>query len=272
MTGDAGLHGQLIINADDFGFDTDTSQATIECFKAGALTSATIMPNMPATELATSFASNHDEFSYGIHLTFVCDTVERPICPPDRIPALVREDGRFLPSNHLRLKALAGAIPVDQIALETSAQIERILDCGIRVSHIDSHGHLHKFRPFIQALKVTLPRYGLEKVRNVQNLYMKKPLKSPTFWLGGVWRRQITRHFVTTPNFFMAASANDRQWVEWILRQDVRGVLEVGVHPGGPEHPDAWRNDERLACLELAMKAKRAGWNLITWNGVQGIR
>ena len=40
---------RIIINADDFGMDEDTVRATIECLEAGALTGATIMPNMPAT-------------------------------------------------------------------------------------------------------------------------------------------------------------------------------------------------------------------------------
>ena len=43
---------QLIVNADDFGQSDDTVDATIECFEAGALTSATLMPGMPASERA----------------------------------------------------------------------------------------------------------------------------------------------------------------------------------------------------------------------------
>ena len=32
---------QLIVNADDFGKSDDTVDATVECFEAGAVTSAT---------------------------------------------------------------------------------------------------------------------------------------------------------------------------------------------------------------------------------------
>lgn len=53
---------KLIINADDFGFDAHTVEWTIKGFERGALTSATIMAGMPATDLAISFAKAHPQF------------------------------------------------------------------------------------------------------------------------------------------------------------------------------------------------------------------
>lgn len=44
------------------------------------------------------------------------------------------------------------------IQAEWSAQIERIMACGIRVTHLDSHQHLHAL-PGIARLTVTLARY-----------------------------------------------------------------------------------------------------------------
>ena len=82
---------RILTNADDFGYDSDTVSATVECFSLGALTSATIMPKMPATEQAIAFAIKHPQYSFGLHLTFVCDTVEAPLSPPHKVPALIRE-------------------------------------------------------------------------------------------------------------------------------------------------------------------------------------
>ena len=70
---------RVILNADDFGSSPDTLTATIECFEEGALTSATIMPGMPATEQALAFARSRPDLSFGVHLTLVGDGVERPI-------------------------------------------------------------------------------------------------------------------------------------------------------------------------------------------------
>src|SRR5256885_13602155 len=79
---------RIVTNADDFGLDADTTAATIECFRAGALTSASIMPNMPATDQAVEFTLQNPQHSFGVHLTFVCDTVEAPISAPEMLPAM----------------------------------------------------------------------------------------------------------------------------------------------------------------------------------------
>ena len=259
---------QIIVNADDFGYDQDTVEATIECFKAGALTSATIMPKMPATDSALDFARKNPQHAYGVHLTFVRDTVECPVADPRLIPALVNADGAFFPSHQLRLMALSGRLPVDQLCIEIAAQIERVRDCGVPISHVDSHGHLHKFRPFVQALAATLPRYGLSRVRNAQDQYTVMPLTSPTYWLGPFWRRRIMSHFATTPHFFMGTNASDPHWMKKILGRQLSGVLEVGFHPGSPLHADTWRNEERQACLAFALQARERGASLISWKDI----
>lgn len=73
---------EIIANADDFGYDQDSTLATIDCFRAGALTSATIMPKMPATKMAIKFACANPQHAYGVHLTFVRDTLECPVADP----------------------------------------------------------------------------------------------------------------------------------------------------------------------------------------------
>jgi len=184
---------RIILNADDFGYDDDTVSATIETFEAGALTSATIMPTMPATARAIEYARSNPQFSFGVHLTFCTDTVEHPLSNPADIPDLVRPDGKFTESQSLRLRCLRGKVSVDQIEKEMEAQIRFLLDRGVPLSHVDSHGHLHKFKPFVEAMKRVLPRFGLRRVRTAQDVFLTRPLKSPTYWLGGYWRRRAKR-------------------------------------------------------------------------------
>src|SRR5256885_16611566 len=128
----------IILNADDFGYDDDTVAATIECFEAGALTSATVMPKMPATARAVAYAKANPRFSFGAHLTFVADTVEAPFSNPADIPALVRPDGRFRESQELRLMALPGKVPVEQIEREMDLQFSFVRDTGVPISHVHS--------------------------------------------------------------------------------------------------------------------------------------
>lgn len=262
---------RLIINADDFGQNDDTVDASIRCFEQGGLTSATIMPRMPATARALEFARANPRFGFGVHLTFVCEddrSPERPVLPPDRVPCLVRADGRFLPSNETRKLALRGRLDVDQIARETEAQIRVVLDAGVKVTHVDSHGHLHKFGPFREALRRALPRVGITRVRGVQDVYLRRPLKSFTYWFGPVWRRRLKAVFTTTDVFYMPSSAGDVAWPEPLLRRLERlgvNTVEVGVHPGGTE---PWRRREFEGAVALGRLARAAGHELVDFSAV----
>ncbi|MDB5321132.1 MAG: hypothetical protein JWN40_2763 [Phycisphaerales bacterium] len=255
---------RIITNADDFGMDADTVKATIECLDAGALTGATIMPNMPGTQLAVEYAKAHPEKSFGAHLTYVTDTVEAPLCDPATLPTLAGADGKFLDSQTTRFKAVRNRLVVDEIERETAAQLQRLVDLGVRLSHVDSHGHLHKFRPFRRALSNVLPRFGITKVRNVQNVYLKRPLKSPTYWLGRWWRGRIMELFTTTDDFFMPASETlDTSWATRLLERRSRAAsMEVGVHPG---YQEPWRDAERRAIAAFALAARGAGHDLVGW-------
>jgi predicted glycoside hydrolase/deacetylase ChbG (UPF0249 family) len=252
----------LILNADDFGASEQTVHETVACFDRGALTSATIMPGMPAAQLAFEFARTHPEFSFGVHLTFVTDGVEKPLADPAGIPALLGPDGRFLETGTARRRALLRRLPQDQIEREVEAQIAFVRDHGVPVSHVDSHRHMHKLAPYREALRRVLPRFGVTRVRNVQNVWLRRPLTSATFWLGPLWRRALMRHVTTTDYFYMPTGTDDDDaWPGRLLAEiaPLRGSLEVGVHPG--------RGGEAPSVVALA-EAARGRHRLISWNEV----
>jgi chitin disaccharide deacetylase len=258
---------RLLLHADDFGASDDTVQATIECFERGALTSASIMPAMPATDRATEFARAHPQLDFGVHLTFVGDEDERPLSPQEEIDALVDAGGRFRPTRELRLRSLVRRLPEEQIEREASRQIEAVRDAGVDISHVDSHRHMHKLPSFRRALERVLPRFGIRRVRAVQDVYLRRPLRSPTYWLGGAWQRRLRQSFVTTDHMYMPTSAADGDWARPLLAlaTELPGpTLEVGVHPGF----DDWRHQERESVLELATLARDEGHTLVSWKDV----
>jgi predicted glycoside hydrolase/deacetylase ChbG (UPF0249 family) len=256
---------RIVINADDFGKCSDTVAATIDCFERRALTSATIMVNMPATAAAIDFARAHPEFSFGVHLTYCGDGdgTERPVLEPERVPALVDRAGRFLPTTTTRARAMLGRVPVEQIERETTAQLERLRDAGVPVSHIDAHSHLHKIGPFRTAIARVLPRFGIRGARNVQNIYLRPQWFNVTYWLGGAWRRRVAAAFTTTDLFYMPSSGLDTGWADAVVaRLPEEGSLEVGVHPGRIEE---WRRREYEDTLAFAQAAREAGHALVPW-------
>src|SRR5215212_4739219 len=201
----------IIITADDFGYSAETVDATISCFEQRALTSASIMVNMPASERAISFAKQHPKFSFGVHLTFVSNGYEHPVCGAQQLPHLVSSNGQFMNSNVVRILALLRCLSVEEIACEMSAQLGKLRDFGVPISYVDSHGHLHKFAPFLCAMRSVLHRFGIRRVRGVQNVYLKPPCKSPTYWVSPIWRKQNQRGFLSTDYFYVPARGGDRQ-------------------------------------------------------------
>lgn len=258
---------RLLLHADDFGASDATVDATVACFEQGALTSASIMPGMPATERAAAFAREHPELDFGVHLTFVGDEDERPLSPPGEIPGLVTPEGRFRPTRELRLRSLVRMLPEDEIEREATRQIEAVCDTGVEISHVDAHRHMHKLPSFRRALERVLPRFGVRRVRSVQDVFLRRPLRSPTYWLGGTWQRGLRRHFATTDHMYMPTSAADTAW-ESPLLEIAAGLdgttLEVGVHPGY----DDWRDGERTSVIAFAALARDAGHTLVSWKDV----
>jgi predicted glycoside hydrolase/deacetylase ChbG (UPF0249 family) len=259
---------QIVINADDFGFSADSVDATIESFEAGALTSATIMPRMPGSAAAIGFARAHGEFSFGVHLTFTGDGSERPLVAAGEVPDLVDSSGRFLDTGVVRRRALLGRLETSQIEAEMERQIAWVRDHGIPLTHVDSHRHLHKLRPFRRALGRVLPRFGISRVRAVQDVYLHRPISSATYWLGPLWQRALASSFVTTDHFYMPTSARDDGWERPLLERIDRlagSTIEIGVHPGTQ---DAWRAAEARSVTTLAEMAAERGHALATWSQV----
>ena len=97
----------------------------------------------------------------GVHLTLVA---ERPLLPCRS--SLTGDDGRFPASAGAFLRRwLTGSIRRADVQAEWSAQIERVLDHGIRVTHLDSHQHVH-ILPGLADLSLHLAaRYNIPFVR-----------------------------------------------------------------------------------------------------------
>jgi hypothetical protein len=132
---------------------------------------------------------------------------------------------------------------------------------------VDSHRHLHKFGVFREALGRVLPDFGVQRVRNVQDVYLRRPLTSPTYWLGRVWRRRLAAAFTTTDHFYMPTSGADPDWSVLVDRlASLPGeTIEIGLHPGDE---DEWRRSETAALAPFVAAAASRGHGLVTWREV----
>lgn len=261
---------KVILHADDFGYDNDTTQATIELLECGALTSATIMATMPAAEQAMAYAAKHPEYSFGVHLTYVDGL--KPALQKDG-STLLDANGFFYPSNDVRKKAIKLALKKEDIVEESMAQIEIVRKGGVEISHLDSHGHLHKFPSFLLALSEIKKRSGIERVRRVQNVFINKPRLSSTTILNKYFDWSIAHSCRTTDFFYMSANNLDTNWADAIIDQMSRlphnAIIEVGVHPGHADtKEERWRIAEYEDIRRFANKLKNTNHILTNWKEI----
>lgn len=132
---------RLIVNADDFGLTLPITEGTIDAFERGILTSASLVAAGDAFARAARYAASHPDLDAGVHLMIVQLS---PVLPPDETRSLVQEDGRFLPGyGEFMARYLSGGVRDEEVEAEWSAQIARLRGAGVRITHLDSHQHLH---------------------------------------------------------------------------------------------------------------------------------
>ena len=156
---------RLILNADDFGLTPGINRAIAELHSAGALTSATLMANGPAFDDAVRIAQAHPTLGIGCHIVLVDGT---PLSPPETIPTLLGPDGKtFRTSLTSLLRAvLLGKVNPSEIERETSAQVNRLQQANLRITHIDTHKHTHVLPTVARLLLAAAEHLGIRAIRN----------------------------------------------------------------------------------------------------------
>ncbi|MEJ1960415.1 MAG: ChbG/HpnK family deacetylase [Gammaproteobacteria bacterium] len=151
---------RLILHADDFGETAEITAGICQAIEAGVVSSTSIMANMPGTEEALPrVRALSDRASFGVHLNF-CEGQ-----PLTRGASLVDEHGNFHSKRTLFLRAVRGTLDPAELEAEITAQIGRIRDAHVLISHVDGHKHLHQLPVVRNAVARVLPRFGIERVR-----------------------------------------------------------------------------------------------------------
>lgn len=171
---------RLVINADDFGLSEGINRGIIEAIEAGAVSSVSLMVGMPASDDAVERARAAGRpLGVGLHLAL---TLGRPLT---RARSLVdRATGEFAPAARLFARALAGRLQAADIDAECRAQLARLRATGLRVTHLDSHHHVHVWPGIHRVVRAVARAECLPVVR--------RPAE-PLWGVPQAWRRLPTR-------------------------------------------------------------------------------
>ncbi|MCX7718582.1 MAG: ChbG/HpnK family deacetylase [Candidatus Sumerlaeaceae bacterium] len=130
---------RLIIRLDDAGFCHAANMAVERVLDAGMATAVSVMAVTPWLHEAAEILARHPEVSVGLHTCLNCEwTPYRwgPVLPPRDVPSLVDARGCFFGT---RAELMAHGCDPDEAEAELRAQLDRLLNHGLRISYLDTH-------------------------------------------------------------------------------------------------------------------------------------
>ena len=154
---------RLIVNADDFGLTTGINRAIVEAHENGIVSSATLMANAAKFDEAAAHAQRSPQLGVGCHVMLVDGT---PLRDPATLPTLAR-DGQFASQlSGVALRAWTGRISSSEVEHEVAAQLGKLREAGIAVTHVDTHKHTHVLPAILRPLLRAARQCGVRAVRN----------------------------------------------------------------------------------------------------------
>jgi hopanoid biosynthesis associated protein HpnK len=263
--------GRLILNADDFGLTAGVNRAVIELHRAGVLTSATLMARAAASEEAIELACATPTLGVGCHVVLVDG---EPALSAQKVSSLAQaRTGRFHPTLGRFLGALfTGRIRSSEVEAETAAQIALLQSKGVKLTHIDTHKHVHIFpavlRPVLRAARAA----GIHAVRNpfepawsrratLGAGLIRRTEVSLLRLLEPVFRRIVAEEgFTTTDGALgvLATGSLDAAQLDSLLGNLPAGTWELVAHPGYNDADLARAHTRLLASREIERAALSA--------------
>lgn len=234
---------RVVVNADDLGLHEAVNEGILRAHQVGIVTSASLIACGRAFEHALVQCRSCPELGLGIHLTLV---EERPVSPIEKIPSLVDRHG-VMPRTYSAFARgwVSGKIRERDVHYELEAQVKRVVESGIRPSHLDSHQHVHCL-PGVWKLTLNIAKkYAVPYVRisTFESLWTQAetpliPVIRAGVNLMALLRRLADGHCVRFADHLRGFAFSGRLTTSRllaILETLPPGLTEVVVHPGLPD-------------------------------------
>lgn len=280
---------KIIINADDFGLCACVNEGIVRAHREGALSSATIMANMPGFAEAVDLARDNPDLGIGVHLNLLRGL---PLSDPSKIAPLLGPDGRFLVSPRKLLgRIVSGKAGRDVLKRELRAQIEKALKAGLVPSHLDSEKHMHAFPPVFRVVIDLAVEYGIKKVRYIKEFGLSRHASQIakavflSLCCARVSARVKAAGLVIVDRFYGISNSGRMTAADLrrLIERREEGSVEIMVHPGllrpelfalealtGPYYINRFREGEWRAVTDPSVKALFGdpGRRLISYRGL----
>ncbi len=268
---------KLILNADDYGACEAVNSAIEELALAHLLGGVSVLANGERWEASVAFLRAQPQVSAGVHLNLI---EGQPLADRATVRILLGKDGHFAGRNSVLFRWLLHPLAVARaVEIEWRAQIERLLQAGVRLSHADSHQHLHAFPPaFRLAVKLCqeyqIPALRLPRERNqLKNRQLPALALNANLLLGQPHLKRSSLRY--NDHFLGFKRAGEYGLAEWLVDLETlqAGVTEVALHPSRQNHtpyPTLRGKDECAALLsrEFHAQLQKLNIQLMQWSTI----
>ncbi len=234
---------RLIVTADDVGLDPGMTAGAIEAHRHGIVTACSIVANGRAFEDAVARLRDVPTLEAGVHLTLV---EERSLTTGEPMP---RNWVRFLLSRR------------GDVEGEMRLQIEKVLAAGVKVTHLNSHQHLHMLPSLLALVHRLADEYRIGYVRTINDrggpigvrraIFAALSFGVRTGFSRSSRPAEAGPHTEATIGVVEAGHLTSARLID--LLEHVDGTTELVTHPGigvrGYEHwRYAWDEETRALC------------------------
>ena len=217
---------QVIVNADDYGFDENRTKAILQAYEEGWISTTTAMVNMPWFEKSLEMAKGSRLFdNIGLHLnltegTPLTDSIKKS-------PLFCDENGQFNAVFH-RSKKCRLVLPEferNAVKEEVAAQFEKYRQSGLISFHLDSHHHSHTDWSVAGIVLPLAQKYGFKRVRLSRNFGtgLTMPKRIYKYFLN----KKLQNYLESNTEYFCNYEDFVKNWQ--IL--PVQSSLEIMTHP-----------------------------------------
>ena len=236
---------KLIISCDDLGISEEVNLGIQDCLEKRVATSSSIIANGKFYEHALNNVVNQGAIKfYGLHLNLTEGKALNKNC----INIICNENNRFKISakkyfllNFSKLNKTYESI----IYNEFKSQIEKVLKDGVKISHFDSHEHIHHSPWVFKIISALGKEFNINKIRFVNEkiviknyfkgtYYKLKSLNYFKHFIINMCNKKIINTFSSPDYFFGVLNSGKIEMDEFFLYFDSiksEKIVELCVHP-----------------------------------------
>lgn len=236
---------RLVVTADDVGLAPGMTRGALEAAERGIVTAVSVAPVGDAFDEAIAELRRLPHLDVGAHFVLVG---ERPLSPPAEVPSLVGRDGRLLSGfAAFCTRYVRGGIAIEDVRRELGRQLDRLLETGLPVRHLNSHQHLHALPRIFDEVVALATMHAIRFVRIPEDPLLPPSLTPRVLALRALrslarrCRRRLAASVAALDGTIGLAAAGhlDQQRLRALLEARWTGHHELVCHPG--------RGDAQLA-------------------------